>query len=1566
MFTEVERPQFPLTFACYVCVSVCLFLARDVSPSITALHCPYLPHQLAGESLCGGDPMRMLAEVRRIYDDKLEHAVFGVPNTRGRQCLPCLMTFERSYKHGTFNRIAMSYQAEIIRVQSAREDFLKSNKGKRVEQDSPFAAKTCTACHQGVVRGELVYDNPGDPECVGSYYQFWSRANFTGGRRGKTCGLCKLTHFASLLPEVAVEGGSDDQEEAQNPDDEDDGREKESAGGDDDRSNPEDDNGGKSRPSVNRIAKAVESMGDEGDGVTDEVAKVLDGIDAGDLADLCRESLENGWKPGADLVDRIVAGLKAALPKSQNGEDGTSGDETVDQGTCVNQRVLALDSMGDQGEGVTSAVANVLERMGEVDLARLCRKAIEEKSKPTPSLTDRVTEVLRASLPNMVQNGIAAAQTGTMNSLNTRTASGTAAEGGNGDQAPHNADRVVVPCTQGDDTAGAEDGGSYARDGSLWEDDFKLGARTFLPVAEETPTLQSRGYVSDGTAGLDSNGRYPAACSLVGEEYNFMVEDCSKRNGVMVFDKPDPTYVNPRGYAAAVAYFRPGTVATEYRHGRIYFSVDWTNHSTVDCFYEGDVDGTHRCAHGYGSLVVMPGREVYSGFFSSLHDGELEDTNAPTMGCCVQDTDVLGAEAGSSISEVVIRYMEHRMYWYRVWFPMRQEEGVYQCILESRHYKEGRNESVSVAFDESWNPFVAGAADGQPVPPASLLERLGAIANHDPEFDAIREEHPGFSRRWRGHLSLRPQSVLACEKLRCPDGTRFTHVSQWQTGDSGYEIYDSIVVSKPPSPRSRSRARIPADDLKRTVSIGTYDVTGGVVFLPDDQSPAFDDLMQLQNVRAIMYVPALHKRSRQHGGKKFTRCRVFFQGPDANEGGDLDGGKYCQLMRGLPIQMHDLYAERHFPCHWRLALAQPNTIVLIETVVERFPLRVHGHAQMLHLLLLKDLVKEDTQRRVEGEDRTSGLSYEDQSVVFPLADHVFGFHGLWVQLQELYPVDKEDELCTPPERSDGDLTHATLVERHLPSYEDWAVGHSSQTFDGFNYVMPEPKLGAANGTETEPMTLGDNDRYLYYDRRNSIKTRKLLNVRRVKFVPRCPVTPFRVELLTNGRARTRSAQEGDSNTLKLIPLGVTVSWMLEHYHRAVVWMAMDGRWRPQCFSVDKEAGDGNTATFPVYDPGATGRTVAWKHNSWLDIGKMGHTLGSEMASCVGNSVTEVLLLDAEWQHPVTVDRGALADVESWPAWMAWDSVPRRLMGLNKHSIVGRKYKAKAVPLSKGSTLERGGYGSLLLTSSLGRERLFDAGVRAMVVQPVDFQTGWARHVVAYIADSKGLWSVHDTDEAPVVLGEGPSNETSGVLAAWTVDVSVSSRGGGPPPKKKQVLRRPSGKFEFPACPTPQEARAHAVRLSVLAAFGEHARSQPWVGVFDVDAGAEVVRAIPDFAASTNPSFVWEELTSHFLRETGAPQPLDFDTVLYDSLWDPLQREDAGNHVHLLLARSGAATWCPETIYVMRCKNRQWEVYDPTAREYVKVYKTKKPLGFLVVGSVARLVIPTEPDPHVVD
>ena len=97
-----------------------------------------------------------------------------------------------------------------------------------------------------------------------------------------------------------------------------------------------------------------------------------------------------------------------------------------------------------------------------------------------------------------------------------------------------------------------------------------------------------------------------------------------------------------------------------------------------------------------------------------------------------------------------------------------------------------------------------------------------------------------------------------------------------------------------------------------------------------------------------------------------------------------------------------------------------------------------------------------------------------------------------------------------------------------------------------------------------------------------------------------------------------------------------------------------------------------------------------------------------------------------------------------------------------------------------------------------------------------------------------------------------------------------------------------------------------------------------------------------------------------LHVLGGSVPTDFDTVLYQSLWDPVERTVQRRDVHLLLARSGAAEWCPETIYFLRCQDYLWEVYDPTKRTYYKVFKTKKPLGYLEVSSVSRLVFATEP------
>ena len=841
---------------------------------------------------------------------------------------------------------------------------------------------------------------------------------------------------------------------------------------------------------------------------------------------------------------------------------------------------------------------------------------------------------------------------------------------------------------------------------------------------------------------------------------------------------------------------------------------------------------------------------------------------------------------------------------------------------------------------------------------------LETECEHEPDSDAdlviqsdiksketLKESEMHLKRNEKKVKSLRPDSVLECELLEEAQGARFTHVSQWHTGESGYEWYDTVTVT-PVYAVATARGRGRVDTLKRVVSIGTYDVTGGVDFLPDDNTPALADLMMLQNVRAIMFVPEQYKRSRLHGGKKFTCCRVFFQAAD--EAGDTCT-KYSDMMRGLPVQMGDDYGERHFPCHWRLAVAQPNMVVLIETVVERFPPRVHGYCQLLHLLVLKGLVEEDRARRVKGDGA-------DESVVLPLADHVFGIHGMWLQLEILFPLEKNDALCTPPDRAIGDVTHDTLAKRGVPAYDEWSTKFSSETFDGYNCVLPDPRLGVACGMEIPPLSLGNNHRLLSYDRGNSKKDRILLNLKRVKFVPRSATVPFHLELITDSGPLTRQGQRGGvtvarvTTGLEVKVVGVTVSWILEHFHPEVVVMALQGQWRGYCFSENEDPANPFEPYDKLYDAEAKGRPTRWKHNTFLDIGKVGHSLASDLASCVGNSVSEIILHDAKWHDTEdgseAVDMGAARMVELWPAWMDWKSVARRLEALNGGSDVGRTYKAKRVPLSDG-TVPLQGYTSLLLSSSLGRKLLFDVGVHAMVVQPVDRKTGWARHAVAYLADCKGVWSLHDQNEAPVVLEEGPSRGTSGVLGAWTVDVRASSRGLGPPPKKKQVVRKASGKFKFPTCPTPLEAGAHAVQMSVIGAFAEFLRCTHPAVSFDQAVGELCL--FPDEEQSRwAPCRQWEKLTAFFLTLQGLQAPVEYDSVMWGSLWDIQERQENRGDVHLLLGRSDAAEWCPDTLYFMRCREKQWEVYNPTQCAYEKVFRTKKPFGFLLVSSVVRL------------
>ena len=83
--------------------------------------------------------------------------------------------------------------------------------------------------------------------------------------------------------------------------------------GDDEGANPKDDHW--LVPPRDIILKALESMYEDGDGVTKEVCKVLDHLEGGELATLCNESLLGGWNPHEGVVEQVKTVLKEALPK---------------------------------------------------------------------------------------------------------------------------------------------------------------------------------------------------------------------------------------------------------------------------------------------------------------------------------------------------------------------------------------------------------------------------------------------------------------------------------------------------------------------------------------------------------------------------------------------------------------------------------------------------------------------------------------------------------------------------------------------------------------------------------------------------------------------------------------------------------------------------------------------------------------------------------------------------------------------------------------------------------------------------------------------------------------------------------------------------------------------------------------------------------------------------------------------------------------------------------------------------------------------------------------------------
>jgi hypothetical protein len=274
-----------------------------------------------------------------------------------------------------------------------------------------------------------------------------------------------------------------------------------------------------------------------------------------------------------------------------------------------------------------------------------------------------------------------------------------------------------------------------------------------------------------------------------------------------------------------------------------------------------------------------------------------------------------------------------------------------------------------------------------------------------------------------------------------------------------------------------------------------------------------------------------------------------------------------------------------------------------------------------------------------------------------------------------------------------------------------------------------------------------------------------------------------------------------------------VKWFLEHHHLQVVLMAFNEVWHPDSFTARDDV-PYNDAAMPKCLVPWKGAPVSWKYGVWFAIGDVGCSLGSDLAGCVGAAVSEVLRADQRWRgRDAALDVGALQSVAEWSKWINWSGVPDKLTSLNAASTLNRKHRALKILIEPS---ESTGHEALLLSSALGRSMLLNVGVRSVIVQAVDRATGWARHAVACAAATNGTWFVHDADEVPLLLCEGPYTGTSGLLAAWAIDIRQGAVQGEAPPKRRRFCM-PAG-VKTPAPPSVAAAREHAVRVSCVAAF----------------------------------------------------------------------------------------------------------------------------------------------------
>ena len=173
-------------------------------------------------------------------------------------------------------------------------------------------------------------------------------------------------------------------------------------------------------------------------------------------------------------------------------------------------------------------------------------------------------------------------------------------------------------------------------------------------------------------------------------------------------------------------------------------------------------------------------------------------------------------------------------------------------------------------------------------------------------------------------------------------------------------------------------------------------------------------------------------------------------------------------------------------------------------------------------------------------------------------------------------------------------------------------------------------------------------------------------------------------------------------------------------------MALRQEWKPWCFRKNvKEGGhrDYDKDGFPDVVDGLLGDkpiTREWRFGTFAKQCNVGATAENGEGGCAREAMRFAMKA-----HP-NCDNVAVARLDTWGDWIPWKDLPVMFERLSEFSVL--LYRHLLVGLR--------GQKRFLLDTPLGRQRLFAAGFRSIVLRPVT-RDGWSRHVFAMSASERG-------------------------------------------------------------------------------------------------------------------------------------------------------------------------------------------------------------------------------------